>query len=109
MLVPSISEGFGLIFLEAMNAEIPIIGFDVPATNEIIVHEETGLLIPAFDTTKLGTEIIRILSDRILSDKFALAGNQRLKSYFSLDRMTNATLDFYQTSLAEFSNISKAK
>lgn len=109
MLVTSISEGFGLIFLEAMNAQIPIIGFDVPATNEIIIDKETGILIPPFDTDKLGEAIIEILSNKAIAKQYVTASNKRLKDYFSLERMTNATLEFYQASLAEFSNKNKAK
>lgn len=109
MIVPSISEGFGLIFLEAMNAKIPIIGFDVAATNEIIEHEKTGLLIPPFDTNQLANSIIELLNDKERSEKYVMAAYERLLTYFSLDRMTNATLEFYRVSLAEFSNKNKVK
>ena len=96
MIVPSIAEGFGLIFLEALNSKIPIIGFDVPATNEILIQEQTGILIPPYDTEKLGLEIVKLLENPTLANTYAQAGYKRLKEHFSLDRMTSATIQFYQ-------------
>jgi len=99
LVVPSIAEGFGLIFLEAMNAKTPIIGFDVPATNEIIVHDKTGILIPVFDSNQLGLEIVNLLKNKDKAGQFGEAGYQRLKTDFSLTRMVNASRTFYESSL----------
>ncbi len=100
MVVPSIAEGFGLIFLEALNSKIPIIGFDVPATNEILVHEETGILIPPYDTGEMGMKICELLGDKHKSERLAKAGFERLKNHFSMDRMVSETIQFYQDSLS---------
>lgn len=40
--VPSISEGFGVVFLEAFNCKKPVISWDVPAGNELMKEGETG-------------------------------------------------------------------
>jgi glycosyltransferase involved in cell wall biosynthesis len=95
MIVPSISEGFGLVFLEALNARIPLVGFDVPATNEIIIHEQTGLLVPPFDCEKMGEAILELLKDKEKAVRFTAAGYERLKEYFSLKRMIDETIEFY--------------
>ena len=99
MVVPSISEGFGLIFLEAMNANVPIVGFDVPATNEIIINQKTGVLVELRDTDALAAEIIALMQDSVKRQKYATAAHDRLKDYFSLDRMVSQTIQFYQSAL----------
>jgi len=40
MLIPSMSEGFGVVLLEGWHNQKPIIAFDVPAPNEIIIHNK---------------------------------------------------------------------
>ncbi|MCD6547246.1 MAG: glycosyltransferase family 4 protein [Nanoarchaeota archaeon] len=46
LLFPSLFESFGLVILEAMAAGLPVVAFDIPPMNELIVHEKTGMLIP---------------------------------------------------------------
>ena len=99
MLVPSIAEGFGLIFLEAMNAELPIIGFDVPATNEIIEHNVTGEIVPAYDTSIMGDTIVRLLEDKNMNEKLSLGAKHKLLDYFCLDRMVTETIQFYEDAI----------
>jgi len=99
MLVPSIAEGFGLVFLEAMQAELPIIGFDVPATNEIIQDQKTGLLVPPYDENKLGNAILELLQNESKRKKLSQQAKERLVSYFCLDRMVDETVAFYKQSL----------
>ena len=101
ILVPSIAEGFGLVFLEAMNAKLPAIGFDVPATNEIVVHQETGLLVRPYDIEQFGKAINTLAKDEHLRKAMGEAANNRLVSYFCLDRMVNETVNFYKEALAD--------
>jgi len=99
MLVPSIAEGFGLVFLEAMNAKLPIIGFDVPATNEIVTDNKTGFLIPTYDTDLMAKRIIELFNNKTLRENLSDGAKQKLTSYFSLDRMVTETIEFYNESL----------
>lgn len=99
MIVPSVSEGFGLVFLEALNAKIPLVGFNVPATNEIIVNNQTGILIPPFDCKKMGLSIIEVLENETNAKALTDAGYQRLKNHFSLKRMLEETIKFYEDAL----------
>ncbi len=101
MLVPSISEGFGLVFLEAMNAKLPIVGFDVPATNEIVINNKTGVLIPAYDTGLMAKKIIELIVNKSFQEKLSNSAKERLLSYFCLKRMVDETIDFYKSALNE--------
>lgn len=99
MLVPSISEGFGLIFLEAMNANLPIIGFDVPATNEIVTENRTGFLIPDYNINLMADKIIELFNNKPLGKTFSTTAKIKLNTYFSLDRMVTETVTFYNDSI----------
>jgi len=47
---PSMVEGFGLTYLEAFRWNVPVIGVDCPATNEIVKDGHTGILLPVTKT-----------------------------------------------------------
>jgi glycosyltransferase involved in cell wall biosynthesis len=96
VLVPSVSEGFGAVFLEAFNNRRPVIGFDVPAGNEIVQSGVSGILVPPYDTTAMTDAIAGLLRDPALRAKLAAAGHERLSSYFCLARMTRETIGFYE-------------
>jgi glycosyltransferase involved in cell wall biosynthesis len=101
VLVPSISEGFGAVFLEAFNNRRPVVAFDVPACNEIIESGVSGLLVPPYDIEAMTEAISSLLRDPALRAQLAAGGEQRLTSYFCLDRMTRETIDFYRRTLAK--------
>jgi glycosyltransferase involved in cell wall biosynthesis len=47
---PSMVEGFGLTYLEAFQWDLPVIGVNCPATNEIVKDKYTGILLPVTRT-----------------------------------------------------------
>jgi glycosyltransferase involved in cell wall biosynthesis len=96
VLIPSVSEGFGIVILEAFNSRSPVVAFDVPAPNEIIEHEKTGLLVPPFDLNELKAAITRFLSRPEEGKKMAEVAYQRLKSYYCLDRMVGEIVEVYE-------------
>lgn len=95
--VPSISEGFGVVLLEAFNCSKAVVAFDVPACNELMEHNKTGLLVEPFNTTILSQTICNLLEEPEVADKIGRAANSRLKEYFTLKRMTDQTELFYKS------------
>ena len=61
VLVPSYFEAFGLVALEAMQMKRPVIASRVGGLQEIIIHDETGLLIPPKDPEALSSAIEDLL------------------------------------------------
>src|SRR2546425_4791312 len=51
---PSVYEPFGIINLEAMACETPVVATRVGGIKEVVVNEETGLLVPPGEPAKLG-------------------------------------------------------
>ncbi|GGG25384.1 glycosyltransferase family 4 protein [Pontibacter amylolyticus] len=94
--VPSISEGFGVVFLEAFNCKKPVVAFDVPSGNELMIHKKTGYLVPAYDIQALGNQIVEIFSDQSEANKVGANAYRQLIDYYNLDRMVDETINFYQ-------------
>lgn len=99
LLSPSVREGFGMTILEAMGQQIPVIGSTASAIPEIIVHGETGLLVPPRDVPALAEAIRCLLADKPLRMYYGLVGCSRLEERFSASRMVVETLNLYQNLL----------
>lgn len=95
MMVTSIWEGFGLIMLESWVHKKPIIAFDVPAMNEAIQHNQTGLLVKAFDTEELARQIIYYFEHPEITKQHGEAGYTVLNSYYTVSRMTDEMCEVY--------------
>ncbi len=94
-VAPSLYESFGLIFLEAMNQARPVIGCNVGGPTEIIVPNETGLLVTPEAPTELATAIIQLLSQPKARRDMGRAGRERLLKQFHYLKMAEQYVAFY--------------
>jgi len=93
-VLASWDEPFGLVTVEALAAGIPVVATNTGGTLEIITNEETGLLIPPKDATKLAQAIIRMLTDAELSKNLSNNGIIQSKK-FTISNMAFATHNIY--------------
>ena len=107
---PSVYEPFGIINLEAMACETPVVASAVGGIPEIVVPGKTGLLVP-FEpeggespeprdaeqfSRSLATAINELMSAPELRTEMAKAARSRVLEKFSWQRIAAATLEFYQ-------------
>lgn len=80
-------EGFGIVFLEAMIAGLPIIATDTGGQNDVLVNGVNALLIPAGNPAALRQAVQTLQSDRELRQR--LGGNNKTKvQEYSLESTT---------------------
>jgi glycosyltransferase involved in cell wall biosynthesis len=96
MIVPSKSEGFGVVLLEGFHNKKPVIAFDVPAPNEIIRDGENGFLIPPFDTGILKNRILELLSDKEKTTNMGIKAYETLTTEFTNENMLEKTIKLYK-------------
>lgn len=96
LVVSSLSEGFGLVSLEAMNAGIPILAFDVPALNEVVVHQQTGILCRPGDVQDMANGMHLFAENESLRLEYGQAGRKRLLAEYSVRKMVNQLLEIYR-------------
>jgi glycosyltransferase involved in cell wall biosynthesis len=99
--MPSIWEGFGLVLLEAMAAGKPIVASRTATIPEVVLDNETGLLVPAGDAVALADALARLAEDRELARRLGEAGRERLQKHFSIDKMVGDTETLYRELLEE--------
>ncbi len=107
---PSIYEPFGIINLEAMACETPVVASEVGGMKEIIIPGETGTLVPLEQQTEspfeatdpdafakdLGAAINELVQDEERCDAMGKAGRQRVLNTFSWAEIAKETLGLYE-------------
>jgi len=81
-VLPSISDSFGLVFLEAWANGVPVIGYRAGGVADVIRHEQDGLLVPCGVLSKLAESIRRLVDDPDLRASWGNAGRERLERDF---------------------------
>lgn len=87
---PSRWEGFGLVFLEAMAAKLPVVATNVSAIPEIVVDGETGLLVEPDRPIQLAEAMEKLAGNGKRRRSFGKAGYRRLLNEFSVPAMIDA-------------------
>ena len=108
---PSIYEPFGIINLEAMACETPVVATAVGGIKEVVVDGETGFLVPleqmkespfeAVDPEKFARDIAQrvnqLMRDRQLRERFGKTGRKRVEDNFSWAAIAEKTKKLYET------------
>jgi glycosyltransferase involved in cell wall biosynthesis len=96
---PSRREGFGVVCAEAMAHGRPVVAGDVGGLRDLVVHEETGLLVPPGDAEALRAALQRLLGDADLRRRFGQAGRARIAEHFTWQRFGDETLRAYEDAI----------
>ena len=90
LILPSHREGLPTVILEGHAAGKPVIGASATGIVDLLVDGETGLLFPVGDASALAQAMRRILEDKVLANKLALAGQQQVKRNFRQELIWSA-------------------
>jgi len=93
---PSIEEAFGLVFVEAGAKAKPVVATTVGGITEIVISEETGILVPPASPAQLATAMTTLINSETLRKKYGNNGFNRVTKNFSLLRMINRYLVIFQ-------------
>ena len=113
---PSLYEPFGIINLEAMSCETPVVGSAVGGIPEIIIEGETGYLIelesisrtdfnpknPEEFQKNFAQKINLLLEDENLATQMGKAGRERVLDIFSWESIAKTTYNYYEKVISKF-------
>jgi N-acetyl-alpha-D-glucosaminyl L-malate synthase BshA len=100
LLLPSQTESFGLVALEAMASGVPVIASDVGGLPEVVEHGVTGLLAPPGDVDKMAEYALQILSDCATCRSFSRAARERARDHFDYRDIVPQYEAVYERALA---------
>ncbi|HEY6142550.1 MAG TPA: glycogen synthase [Flavobacterium sp.] len=113
---PSLYEPFGIINLEAMSCETPVVASHVGGIPEIIIEGATGYLIPLESVSRtdfnpanpeafqkaFAAKVNILLEDEALAIRMGKAGRERVLKIFSWESIAKTTFEYYQKVIADF-------
>jgi len=88
-------EACSIFLLEAMALAKPVVCTDIGGNRELVIHEETGFLVPTKSPDALARRILSLLTDDNLARNMGEAARQRFESEFTLDRMVQEYEQLY--------------
>jgi D-inositol-3-phosphate glycosyltransferase len=100
VLVPSRSESFGLVALEAAACGVPAIASAVGGLENLVEHGKTGILIKGWNPTDFSQTIDHLLSNPIKSTEIAMNAVEKAKNY-TWGKTAEKLLEIYQTVLSK--------
>jgi N-acetyl-alpha-D-glucosaminyl L-malate synthase BshA len=96
-LLPSSSESFGLVALEAMSAGVPVVASRAGGLPELIDSGVTGFLPPLNDLDAHVKAVLTLLRDHALRRRFGRAGRKVARERFHVDRIVDRYRKVYES------------
>jgi rhamnosyl/mannosyltransferase len=103
-ILPSINnvEAFGIVQLEAMYYGKPVINTSLKTGVPLVsVHNETGLTVPPGDARELAEAVQRLANDDALRLALGAKAAERVRQYFTVDKMLDALYGEYERMAGE--------
>ena len=95
VVLPSLYEPFGILAIEALAMEKPVVASNVGGISEIVNHMKNGILVRPMDQESLAKGVITFLTDRELADKFGKHGRGMVLRNFSWQQVISKTKRLY--------------
>ena len=98
---PSTYEPFGIVALEAMLAEVPIVVSDIGGLNEIVDHRETGMKSYAGNSNSIADSILELLFDPQLCANIVKKAKAKVRNQYNWNKIAQDTHFTYQKAICE--------
>ncbi len=95
-ILPSLWEGLPMVLIESMAAGCPVVATNVGGNYMAIEHGKNGSLIEPKNPALLSSEIIKLLQDNELRERYVRNGYETFKTKFSVKIMTEKYQNLYQ-------------
>jgi glycosyltransferase involved in cell wall biosynthesis len=96
MVVPSLYESFGLVYIESFALKIPVIAFKTETSSQIIENNETGILVEKENIKELAEKIIHLLEEPGERTRITENAYRKYQDYFNVQRMAKETAEWYR-------------
>ncbi len=89
-------EGMGSSILDAMASRLPVVATKVGGIPEVVIHGETGLLVPPRNPSALARAILMLYSDKTLASRLGQKGYELVHRKFSAEAMADKVVRLYE-------------
>ena len=99
----SLREGLARVLPQALIAGKPVISFDIDGAREVVIPNETGILLPSTDPAELCRAICTLAADPNLRERLGQGGRARFADAFRHEQMTAQLHALYERLLGQAS------
>ncbi len=96
IVVPSVDEGLGLVAVEALLCETPVVAFDSGGLRDVIQHDRTGLLVQAGNRAALAGALDGLLARDGRGRELGMAGRLYALSAFAPESAARRYAEIYR-------------
>jgi glycosyltransferase involved in cell wall biosynthesis len=89
-------EGLGSSIMDAMASRLPVVATQVGGIPEVVIHRETGLLVPPKSPQALAQAILKLYLDKALAGRLAQRGFEVVHERFSAEAMAARIILIYE-------------
>lgn len=94
--ISSLQEGFGIVVLEALACETPVISTTIVGVSDDVVDTESGIIIDPKNVEMLEKAIIKILSDKVLIKNMGKKGRDLVKEKYEWKKISEDIHELYE-------------
>ena len=98
---PSTYEPFGIVALEAMQAEVPVVVSDIGGLNEIVEHRQTGMKSYCGNSNSIADSVLELLFDHQLATNVVKKAKAKVRNEYNWNKIAQDTHFTYQKAICE--------
>lgn len=90
-------EGQSNALMEAMRAGVPVVVSDIPGNRDLVVSDESGMLVRVGDTAAFARAAKKLFDDPELARRLGDAARRRMLEEFTVERMVQRHIELYES------------
>ncbi|MBC7523070.1 MAG: glycosyltransferase family 4 protein [Flavobacterium sp.] len=98
-IFPTFAETLGMVTIESMAMNKPVVNSNIGWANELIEDSKSGYLVHPKNHTEFANKIINLLNDRNLTNSIGTEARKRVETTFDIVQIANQNLEFYKSIL----------
>ena len=95
-VLPSLSEGFSNVILEAMACGLPVVAANVGGTPDIIQNGINGLLVEPDSPDQIFDAVMKIINNRDMAKKLGAEARKTVENNFSMEQIADRYISLYR-------------
>ena len=100
LAMPSRTDSFGIVFLEAWSYGTPVVGALAGGVPDVVEDGQDGFLVPFGAVDQLAQRIGQLLNDKALAQKIGAHGRAKVFDSLTFERKYQRVLELYETNVA---------
>lgn len=94
---PTFAETLGMVTIESMALQKPVVNSDMGWSKELIVDGESGFLVNPKDAALFAEKILALINDPVLSQSMGKEARIRVEKLFDIEQIAQENIAFYQS------------